>query len=532
MRKESNVTKKSVKRNSKRGTRTRNQRSTQEVQDIRDEAIKDNEGKPIRNDVSWYFSDAKMASQFATFSCDSFTGVAYPFTTARNNSYNEYRNIKVPSFMRYYLNPSPGYTVNGFETENGLNALGMKLYTFLSANNAKTTQYAPQDITTLILYVGEIISLQQFIRRGFGLMMLYNQRNRAFARGAVNASGIEFDSFADVMANERLRFNTVVSSFNKIPLPSNVPYFAKCNSLYETFWADSESPMGQYYIPVPYSTWRLDETGSEQGTVLRTYVLPYRNANNATLDMTVLITLFRDMVRDLQTSATFNYIYADLLRLSNSSNFPLLQMPYLDADYVVTPEYNPLMLYQIHNSCAVGGPVAEPEEGHTTSNDVYPDMTKLCLTYKPQFTVTHARRNTVVDFPHSMGEPDVAQRIELTRLQACGTYHETDGVLFSDEMALYDHYVVMYRLIFTGTDTSLGDSNFASQLEISNPTTILNRLCYLMKFDYAPLMFLADTASDEVPANIIGDLDFFTTLPMDWHRRMANFIGMELYTFR
>lgn len=226
------------------------------------------------NDPNWYFLDRNVADQASSFSFDEYLGIYsnFHYQQAKGTVLNK-RNIviDVPAICAIACNPCPGDTS---QVQTGINVASLKNYSTLSSMNAKTTQYAPQDLTTLTLALGEVVSVLEHMRRAFGVAFLMNQRNRAVPRKLLEMMGFEPEDFLTNLAGHRLAFNSLITAFNKIPFVDNVSYTFKCADMYQKVYADSDSTMAQIVFMRPYSTWTLDETASDQGSVLATTPLP------------------------------------------------------------------------------------------------------------------------------------------------------------------------------------------------------------------------------------------------------------------
>lgn len=161
------------------------------------------------NDPNWYFTDSVLAEQASSFAFDSYMGVKSLMRIQGQDGNGDPANqlpgyYTAPSIMAIKLNPCPGDTST---IQTGINMAALKMYTQLSNQNSKTTQYAPQDLTMLLLAVGEAISLVEHIRRAFGFAFTYNQRNRELPRRVLEFMGFDVDDFMSNLAQHRIDFN-------------------------------------------------------------------------------------------------------------------------------------------------------------------------------------------------------------------------------------------------------------------------------------------------------------------------------------
>lgn len=491
---------------------------------------------PVRNNASLYFSNPILAQQVSDFSFNQFMGSEDCLGPVSASS--------APTIATYWINPCPGYSLG--EVITGINVDGLKLYTTLSANNAKTTNYAPQDVTTLLLAMGEVISLTEVIKRAMGVAYTYNVRNRSLPIQVVTAMGID-PAFitAGHLATLRVQLNTVLNRANSIPFFGNIPYLEKCRTMYQVYYADSESPMAQLIIPMPMTTWTINETISNKGTVLKTTGvslfsddMTIRSSNRPLYEM---IATLSNMVTQLMTSSTFNYIYSDMLRVfGDKSSFFTFDL--LPEGYAVFPEFNPMFNIQMHNATPVGVPLAGAgAEEETPWNDVYPNPELLGLRWNPQFmdsvnpspgiyTRFHAlSAPQVIDFPHSMGDPTVDQKVDATRYKVMFKMNDKviEDATFPDHYVSYVSYLCPGETIITNTATAIWTDKLAVS-EWQRRTAIKS------KFDYDTLTYVAkEISKGEVTSyDIVGDLDFWTTIDFAYLKGVNDLCAAGLYEMR
>lgn len=322
----------------------------------------------MNNNPAWYYTDEELAEQMSRFPMTQFPGLA------------QYEGSKLPVVMRICLSPhivNTNYsrdlssddlkTLNELKLE-GINLAAQKWWSMLTTYSGRGSTYTKNDLAILFAFIGEIISNYEFIRRAFGVLTTYSQRNRALPRLIVNAMGVDFDDFIKNSPNYRLRMNTLVAMINQLPIPSNVTYFAKCQDLYQHIYMDSNTEMAQFYVHVPGTTWMLDEELLQSGSVLLTHDFVQQLDTTDKVwkdkvtrtDATTLgdyIDILEKQVSLLLNSSTYSIIYADILNVASKVNLSLWHFDTIKEDYVVVPEYNEFALMQIHNM-SYFGPIA------------------------------------------------------------------------------------------------------------------------------------------------------------------------------
>ena len=473
------------------------------------------DGKKVyRNDPAWYYLDQTVADQTTAYSFDQFIG--RPFDV---NFMNSDISTEIGGILTIGLAPSAGDTSS---LSTGINMAALRNFTMLTSNNAKSTRYAPQDLTTLILALGSLVSQIEHIRRAFGLYLYYNQRNRLVPRALWEAMYIDPDDFVTNMANYRNDFNELITSFNQISFPSNISYIFKCSMLYQGIYADSDSSMAQLYLFHPVLAWKFNEKYNDNGTGLDTVDL------SKLTKMSELLQTARDCVRELLESSTLSYVYADILRFCQSQKLPLLNMDYLVDGYLIEPVVNEGILYQIQNSTITGGPSKNDVEGYTHFNDVSADASKNRIVYNPNF---QARTITtpIVNFPTP--EADVNQRIEFTRYLSVLDGNSSGP---ATEVILPDHYIVKVKVVRSNINDEITSNVYVSTTTSGANIKNTRLMLALSQFKTYPMIYYRSQVTGEsvYSMHINSDLNYFTTLDKRYLKRLNDIIYIGLFSMR
>lgn len=499
------------------------------------------------NDPDWYFTDGVMKEGLTRLPTLEFLGQditlksSVVFSDDPDGDNITSTVLKSPVLGAHYLNPSPGFSKG---PTSAINMAAKKIYSKMASSNAKTSNYAPQDVATLILALGEIISITTHLTRAYGVANYYNKLNRRIPKvylDAMNYTGSVAD-WAKEMPEFRNRLNRVITIANAITFPGNIPYFKKCAYIYQHIYADKEVAMSPFHMFLPNSTWILDEASYEQGSILKTVVL-----NDKTPAQT--LTILEDMIDAILASSTYNYIYADVLNLSARGVLggELLTFATVPIDFTLDPLFSPQFNWQIKNATIYGDPNAsEYIEGQDTPlNDVYPDANSNTIVYMPSWSYTAYDdiRNVVqvnepiIRVPDiGIGEDDLVELLvyagnkwtkadpnagSSTKWDVYGTIKDTD---------IPDHYFVKSK-VFAGSD-------YVAALGSNNQSFTGSAIGIISEFDNFPLLYGCDnvtlSSGRKAPKviTIIGHLGAFT-------RNMASAISniryasyLSLFDFR
>lgn len=502
--------------------------------------ILDSKGR--NNNPNWYFMDKGVAEMTSALSFQQLAG---------NDIELGDQKLPVPNIVTLDVNPCPGVQMQGTYSsgatqKSAINLAGFRIFSKLAAYTGRQAVYGPQDISTMILQFGEVISQLEWIRRVFGVSMLMSMRNRAYPRAILKAMLIDSNDLFTNLADYRMQFNTLITRINQLPIPQNIAYFDKCRDLYQHLYLDANSTMAQTIILNPATTWQLDETSYMGGTVLRTtsWCVDKTTGQRQTEVKTLqyFLNVCSETIDKLMNSSTLQVVYTDLLNLASKQGVSFMAMDYLLETYAVFPEYNPAWLLQFHNMNIIPSPyfvTADTwieSQGVTPYNDVYPDANKNALYYNPAFTtvgsVVEGRprcpENIIVDM--LTDAPTVEDRIEVTRWMIGGVRHYITGSgntkIYTIDAAIPDHYVA-YMMFHCTDESSMGF--FSSELG----TTVFNKVAgYISVLDWCPHFLELSETTHAYTGKFLGDLNFYTVVDYNFLRRLHDFVGLALYDLR
>lgn len=502
-------------------------------------------GVESRNHYLWYYFDEAMAEQVSRMSFQQLADMPC-IDPVSNTSY------KIPSVEAVFLNPSPGvqltadYSSTSIQ-KSAINLSGFRLFSKMAAFTGRSQVYGPQDISTMELFMGEIISQFEWIRRAFGVAFASNMRNRAYPKRVLEAMCIDANDLFINFANYRTQFNALVTRINQIPIPLKVAYFDKCAKLYEGYYTDSESPMAQIIVSNIATTWELDETGYVGGTVLKTedWCLDHTTtAIKSSQPMSYYLLKLSNHIDQLMNSSTFNVVYTDLLNLATKINMTFWKFDYLLDGYLVLPEFNAKYLIQFHNAVSVPMPfrvtALDATNGITPYNDVYPNPTANALYYNPGITAWDSAApfpgvpfSAIIDSP--VGDLDTETQVNITRYVAVSANTPVTlsaNVTVYVDTALPDHYMVNNK--FYNCDGTVVNLSYPFVTISTEANRHMDFISCLEKVDWSPLYREISNGSGswDYTGRIFGDLNFWTIVDWTFIRKLHDFVGLALYDFR
>lgn len=489
------------------------------------------------NNPAYYYEDATVLDQVMNFSFNQFGGV--PVDLARNIGNTSHWSTKNNMIMAISLNPSvPTVRQEAVAAGrvSGIQTAALRNYLALSGSNAKTTNYAPQDVIILEMAMTQLIEVSTFLARALGISYLFNYRNRTYPEVLLKSMGIDPSDFRANLATYRVRYNTLLTLASKIPFPAAIPAFAKAAELYGSLYLDDDnSALAQTYLFVPNSVWLFEEEYDEHGAGLKTTSFCKPNTNPVTFGS--YLNIFENMITKLLTSTSLNFIYSDIMRLvQNGKITQLIQFTPINEAFMVVPVYNEEVKTWMHNASIIGSPLKTAEQyissteiEHTNENDVSCNAATNSIRYNPQFKqYVEAGYEMVIDFDHD--NVSVEEKVRATRLSArwMSVQNPSTHEWFTTaSVTVMDQYITGLHFFADMSSPISVNSSFVSAN--GNPVSALCLIADIItKFDWAPILYFTNGTNDST-LNLVGDLDYYTVLDYQTLRRMYDYEIMHFY---
>lgn len=520
---------KTTKSNNRRGRGNRPHNSKPSGKDKNNFPPKDNGDV---NDSSYYYLDNTLRDQLLNFSFNSFQGVAeeidgQPIGMTGGGDFH-FINGNVMA-IRVMPSLCPNRNMNA--PTDGINLVALRNFTVLSANNAKTTNYAPQDVAILMLALQEVIKIAGHMTRAFGVLYTFNQRNREWPDTLLTAMNIDPTDFRAHAADYRIQLNTILTAAQKIPFFDNYGAFAKARDIFQDIYVDDLSPLAQSYIFVPDGTWLFDEAYNSNGSGLKTW-MRYTTVQ----PFSQWLADFSTMVNALLSSTTLNYIYSDVLRLLESGRGKAMTFTLVPDFYQIEFKLNEEINLYIENIMSWGYPnKADTTHGFISPNDVCSDANSNLILYNPIWYNAGSQNglnltnDAYVNFLKP--NPDIEERVNATRLSARANWVFDGTNTETNKVALGDYYVSainIYSTWYHGNGPRVvGFSNLCGTTA-SNYESRIEAQCGLDKFKYRPKgYYYLGSSTGDITLGLSGDLCYYTKLDTDFMQRLydAEMIG-------
>lgn len=515
----------------KREERSSKPRNNNNRKDDQERVEKDEFAK--YNKLAYYIPDPTLVNNATQLSYQSINGVT-PMD-----------DYLVPTIMKIYMNPSPGLTYQGANPglnhpdRTGINMAGLKIFNLLSMSSGRNMAYGPQDVSTAILAMSQLLAMHGFVHRLFQSVKVWNMYNRMFPKAMITAMGIDYNDFITNLSDYRTRYNALIAAANQLPIILNLGFLKKSIGQYSYIFTDSDSPLSQTYVYLPESTWIIDETSYSGGTILHTIsVCPKAGTTRTFADL--MITVLRPMVDALLTSSTLNLVYADLLNFAlKSSEIKFTSLDFITEEETILPTHNWEALVHIHNLETFGSPdyptyITTPgREIYTPLNDVYPSPGTNALIYNPArsdsvlgISGTDKVNETIV-FDSPVADPDPELRLEISRYSGSWTENviTESGVNYHTFTVVPDYYATTLEIIQVNAATPL--SGIMTRYKYGTTPTAVTK--QMSQFDWHPII-KEWSGSDRKIKSAYGDLNYWTVVDVRYIERLNELVYMGLFT--
>lgn len=433
--------------------------------------------------------------------------------------------LSLPTASQIRLSPSIGGSTKS--ALDPINVAATNIYVRLSARNNKTTSYAPQDVMTLVLAMGQIIAMEEYIRRALKITFNVNSNNLSVPRGYFKAMGIDFDDYRANIADYRDRFNVIISSINAITFMADIPYIGYCKDIYSRIFKDSVTNMYGVHIPVPGHTWQISEVEYFDGTILKDVDVVEQNSTKV---LGYYMTILEDMITSFKLSSTFNVIYSDILALYDKDHFNTIEIPLFSPAEQLEYDYNIMFNIMLRHGTIIGDNYGElvdsaDPDGERTRNTVFPSAAENILYQDFVFKRVddYLMWNRLVNF-YETNSPDANTRFEMTRWMAIGGVVSdeefSDGSLAIREPVIQNTFINSVDL-YLGDDRIVGYTSNVVNVARSNLTGFITLHTKMANLPMQVLATLND-GHEITTAQFTDDLDAWSSVDLQYLTNLRN----------
>lgn len=502
------------------------------------EGRKDSDGKSW-NRASMYIPDDKIRNIVGSFSYSTVTGVPTYFECDSDETSVTATTldgeVMYGSVMEIVAFPYPGTNTSTVVNARGIGALNTacrKLYSAISAENSKTTQYTPESLGIAMLAIGDLVSAISFATRLYGVAFTYNPRNRHIPKQIIKAMGIDADSLLNNLADYRNKLNVLITSANNIRMLKDLEYFNKCWEMYANYFEDSNSAMAQYYVLRPAGFLKYNEVSPTQGEL--TYSTFDGPESISLMSYPTLLTTIEDMINRLLTSSLMNYVYTDIINYVAKKGGNLLGFSYVGELYSILPIYDATFMNQVHNMTWGYFDLSNYSISEDPASLQIAASSIVRAIGETAYERLGSSGDVMLDMPFNDNPTpdDNIDALAYTTVPWYVHYDESgaEPVLTYGDIAAPDHPIQFVRLWANNNRVYTLNSNYVfNTVEEQRINDSLVK--FLESFSIKPQLYIVTTNVDanKVYKRILGSLNYFTLISYKQLKGIFNYSFLGLF---
>lgn len=290
-----------------------------------------------KNDVRWYSKYPQLIKDAANLPFSDILGL--PFT--KFEGLPTVRCV-IPGIMKVGIVPTLGFSDNA---NSNVNIAARKLYTYVRHANSGSANYEASDMMMYLLNLSNIYSFIGALARIYGICRTYNARNRYWAKGVLQAMGLDVPDLMQHINDIRGLHNYLVAQVNSFGAPKNLSLFEKMYWAQSGIYKDSESDKAQiYFMEFDYYL-RWTGTLLNTGTALKPVRIP-TTGTGLTISFKDLQTFGKWLIEDMYGDEDFGIISGDIMKAFRDN---LWIMGFINEEFYTEAKFEESFLWQIQN---------------------------------------------------------------------------------------------------------------------------------------------------------------------------------------
>lgn len=430
-------------------------------------------------------------------------------------------NESIPGIMTINYEPCVGLSRS---PNSPLNVAAKRLYTYVVHMNSRPGSYDATDLMQVIASTDSIYEVIFMAVRVYGLLCVYNQRNKYLAKALITACGFDYNDIVAHIADFRSAINIAIAKTGIIAMPKTLKFVVNHMDLVQNVFLDENSIKGQFYLWVPASYYVYDEVNAKNVHHFHNFI----DTADFSLDQTNLLTvadwqtLFDTVFNPISNSETANLMFGDILKAYGDS--ALIKLPLVPDNYVTPILDDYYMKQRIHNSMGILREMGTVQTFVPGSLDLVQNSTKEWLIWDPQYywsSVTMFVNTSVRTVLIDLGEittPDLV--MEATRgltysPSASNSSSTPAGLVDCGTEVVYNYWICHFTTnsvlrsdpIYTWTSLDGTSGGF-----LANARAESFKLSEVTKFNYAPRFFLSIWNTTGIDLRVFWAMDNYTTI--------------------
>lgn len=296
------------------------------------------------NDPSWYSELPELVRDAASLAFAQPLG--NKFQIANSDALTNGANYVLPGILQIRYLPSPGIST----LQNApVNVAAMDIYSWVRHMNSGHSNYDPVDLMLYLLAMDSVYSYWAFVRRIYGIAMVYSQSNRYWPEALLKMMGQDPQEIMHNLANLRTFLNAFAYKMSCFNTPSIFTYYKRHVWMNSGIWADDLTAKSQVYFYQPEGFYKYVETGTTGGSLT---LIPYGDTS-AHSGLQYLFDVGNQLMYALLRSEDCGIKSGDILK-AYKDICPMNVFDSVNEDEVVIPTYDEEVLTQIENTMCYG----------------------------------------------------------------------------------------------------------------------------------------------------------------------------------
>lgn len=478
------------------------------------------------NDPAWYTRATDLTLNAGNFSFNNAAGLPLSNLEGSNST-----DFTVPGIIAATYSMIPGAVWD--KANAPINLAARALYDKVNYKNSRNFSYDAPDLMMYVYGVSSCYALWAFMVRAYGVMNTYSVNNRYIPDALVQSMGLDPQELRRNMADFLYHINMFARRINTLPVPDDLPIFSRYMWMPSNVWADSESAKAGLFLYVPSYFWKYNEADT---TGLASY-LTQEAWGTDPHTLSSLYSLGDRLVEALLSSQDINNMGSDVLKAYEGK---IVQLPGVEPEYCVIPQYSAEVLQQFHNSMRISTSriSSVPTTGSWTAETgiIHQSNDKGYIQFRYTGSDTtgdkyfDGQTNKLLDaFNNDPSPEDVFVMTRLMFTASVGT------LMSAGTEVLNDLWIVKFE-----DDQSLTLSQaprYLTTIDVDNIVatdllSFLNNQSSMTFFTSAPLTLGTFKAStiDKSYFRIIGDVNNYTTISSDSIKKLHNASMLSLFS--
>lgn len=429
-------------------------------------------------------------------------------------------NEAIPGIMTINYEPCVGLSRG---PKSPLNVAAKRLYTYVVHMNSRPGSYDATDLMQVIASTDSIYEVIFMAVRVYGLLCVYNQRNKYLAKALITACGFDYDDIVAHVSDFRSAINIAIAKTGIIAMPKTLKFVVNHMDLVQNVFLDENSIKGQFYLWVPASYYVYNEANAKNVHNFFSYIDTADFSQDPTGLLTVAAwqTLFDSVFDPISSSETANLMFGDILKAYGDG--ALIKLPLVPDNYVTPILDDYYMKQRIHNSMGILREMGSTQTFVPGSLDLIQNSTKEWLLWDPQYywsSITMFVNTSTPTVLLDLGDvttPDLVMEATrgLTYAQSASNTPSTPaGLTDCGTEVVYNYWIYYYdatglqsSALYTWVSLDGTSGGF-----VSNITQKSADISMATKFNYAPRFFLTIWTTTFKDLRLFWSVDNYTTI--------------------